>query len=97
MIDEIIAGRIYSSPTGVPFIVIFNAAHGQDCSLPMVVYQNVEATKDYPPGKIWTIEESLFLKQFSEFEEGFYHEYNNARTSDKPGLRPSTIPDVLAY
>lgn len=70
MLYEVTEGVTYHSPSGVPFLVIGKAAHGQDCSLGMVIYKNLTATKDYAPGKIWVIEETLFLKTFKPFEEG---------------------------
>lgn len=78
MISEIIEKHFYRSPSGTPFRVKEIASHGQDCSLSMIVYTNVEATKDYPADKTWVISESLFMKQFSEYSEGKYHDYNRA-------------------
>lgn len=77
MIEEIIVGRTYRSPSGIPFMVLARAQHGQDCSVQMVVYQNVEPTRDYPRDTLWVESESLFLTQFREFEEGRYYEQNN--------------------
>lgn len=65
MIYEVEPGKIYYSPSGKPFKVLSLARHGQSCIYPMVVYTNLEAT-DLPPGQIWVIEESLFLKLFKE-------------------------------
>lgn len=65
MIYELIVGETYLSPGGRKFKVLHLAKHGQNCSLPMVVYTNLEPT-DYPPGEVWVIEESLFLKTFRE-------------------------------
>lgn len=77
MISDIDIGFYYRSTSGVPFRVKERAAHGQDCSLSMIVFENMEATKDYPVGKTWVLPESLFVKQFSEFTEGKYYERNN--------------------
>ncbi|QYW05038.1 hypothetical protein pEaSNUABM21_00024 [Erwinia phage pEa_SNUABM_21] len=78
MISDIDIGHYYCSASGIPFRVKERAAHGQDCSLSMIVFENVEATKDYPVGQTWVLPESLFVKQYSEFTEGKYHERNNA-------------------
>lgn len=97
MIDDIIAGHIYSSPSGKPFIVVAKAAHGQDCSLGMVLYQNLEATDDYPPGKLWVEPESLFMQQFKTFESGVYYDYNHDLSSTGEGVRPGPLSYLLGY
>jgi len=66
MLESVEEEREYRSPTGILFKVLHLGQHGQDCSWPMVVYTNLEPTRDAPIGKIWVIAESLFLKQFSE-------------------------------
>lgn len=78
MISDISVNHYYQSPTGLPFRVKEIARHGQDCSVAMVVYENIEPTKDYPSHETWVIEESLFMMQFSEYSEGRYYERNNA-------------------
>lgn len=65
MLETVEVGKEYLSPSGLRFKVLHLAKHGQDCSLPMVVYTNLEPTHDRPANEIWTIEESLFLKLFS--------------------------------
>ena len=65
MIDIIERG-IYLSPSGLKFKVLHKAKHGQDCSLPMVVYTNIEKTHDRDIGEVWVMCESLFLKLFKE-------------------------------
>ncbi|MOA23365.1 hypothetical protein D3C78_1439800 [compost metagenome] len=65
MLLEVEKDSEYLSPSGLRFKVLYLAKHGQDCSWPMVVYTNLEPTHDRPVGEIWTIAESLFLKQFS--------------------------------
>lgn len=67
MLESYEEGGEYKSPSGLRFKVLFKAQHGQDCSWPMVVYTNLEPTKDAPTGKIWTIAESIFLRTFSDF------------------------------
>lgn len=57
----------YRSPSGIRFKVLHKARHAQDCSWPMVVYINLEPTKDAKAGTVWTIAESIFLRTFSEF------------------------------
>lgn len=69
MIYEVEEGKTYLSPSRKPFKVLHVGKHGQNCSCPMIVYTNLEET-DLPPGQIWVIEESLFLKLFTEQEEG---------------------------
>lgn len=85
--DDIEIGFYYRSTSGVPFRVKERASHGQDCSLSMIIYENMEATKDYPEFKTWVLPESLFVKQFSDFTEGKYYERNNAiAASNKQAL-----------
>lgn len=64
MLDTIDTGEVYLSGSGLQFKVNGKAKHGQDCTVPMVVYENIEPTYDYPTGQIWVMEESLFLKLF---------------------------------
>jgi hypothetical protein len=66
LILEVETDKTYLSPSGIKFIVLHKAMHGQACNLPMVVYQNIEPTHDKPVGCVWTMEESLFLKLFRE-------------------------------
>jgi len=82
MISDITVGHVYRSPSGLPFQVLAKAAHGQDCSVPMIVYQNLTATYDYPPGKVWVESESMFLKQFTEYDSGVYYDFNYAATPE---------------
>ena len=63
---DITVGDVYLSPSGLEFKVLHKAKHGQDCSHPMVVYQNLMPTRDRPSGEIWVISESLFMKLFKE-------------------------------
>ena len=81
MISDITVGHIYKSPSDKPFIVDCIAAHGQDCSLPMVVYRNLEPTSDRPADSVWVIPESLFVMQFSEYESGEHREHNELVSS----------------
>lgn len=67
MLESYEEGVDYKSPSGLRFKVLHKAQHGQDCSWPMVVYTNVEPTHDAPPGKIWVIAESIFMRTFSAF------------------------------
>lgn len=62
-------GRTYRSPSGLKFEVLYLARHAQDCSWPMVVYRNLEPTKDAPTGTVWTIAESIFLRTFSPLKD----------------------------
>ena len=66
MLAEIKPQTTYLSPSGIRFLVICKAKHGQDCSWPMVIYTNLEPTKDMPTGEIWTIAESIFMRTFRE-------------------------------
>lgn len=66
MLETIKPNHVYFSPTGIRFHVICMAKHGQDCSWPMVIYTNLEPTKDMPAGEIWTIAESIFMRTFRE-------------------------------
>ncbi|QBJ02935.1 hypothetical protein MZD04_gp413 [Pseudomonas phage Psa21] len=66
MLESIKPNHTYFSPSGIRFHVICVGKHGQDCSWPMVVYTNLEPTKDSKTNEIWVIAESIFLKTFSE-------------------------------
>jgi hypothetical protein len=66
MLEHIEKDKEYKSPTGLRFKVLYLARHAQDCSWPMVVYINLEPTRDAPTGTVWTIAESIFMRQFSE-------------------------------
>ena len=64
-IDNLVPNEIYVSPSGIKFRYHGTYRHGQDCSVAMTHYENIQPTKDYPTGTHWVIEESLFLKIFS--------------------------------
>lgn len=66
MLEKIEVDTVYKSPSGIKFKVNHLARHAQDCSWPMVVYTNIEPTKDAAPGTIWVMAESIFMKTFSE-------------------------------
>lgn len=66
MLEVIEENETYTSPSGLKFKVLSLARHAQDCSWPMVVYTNLEPTKDAPTGTIWVIAESIFLRTFSD-------------------------------
>ena len=63
--EELAVNKRCLSPSGILFEILHLGSHGQDCSIGMVVYTNLEPTYDYPAGKIWVIAESLFIKQFT--------------------------------
>ena len=63
---DLIVGSNYLSPSGIKFKLLHKAKHGQDCSLAMIVYTNIEPTHDRPVGEIWVIAESLFIRLFKE-------------------------------
>lgn len=65
MIREVEVDKTYISPSGKRFKVLHRGRHGQNCLCPMIIYTNIDPT-DYPPGEVWTIEESLFIKLFKE-------------------------------
>ncbi len=65
MLESIEEEETYLSPSGLKFKVLHHARHAQDCSWPMVVYTNLEPTKDAPTGTVWVIAESIFLRTFS--------------------------------
>ena len=69
MLAEVVVGGEYRSASGYRFKVITLARHAQDCSIGMVVYEALEPTFDAPAGSVWTLEERLFLKRFSELED----------------------------
>lgn len=65
-ISEVEVGKTYYSQSGRPFKVRGRSWYGLNCSIPMIEYTNLEPTADKPAGHKWVIEESLFLKNFSE-------------------------------
>lgn len=67
MIYEIKKGKTYASKSGFLFRVLHIAKHGQDCSLPMIVYKALTDTTDCKAGQVFTISESIFLNRFYEF------------------------------
>ena len=68
MLETVEPKKVYVSPSGIGFVVDEIRRHGQDCSLAMVCYTNLDPTKDYPAGTKWTIAESMFLARFSEYD-----------------------------
>lgn len=64
MLYEVIPHSTVKSKSGLRFKVLHLARHGQDCSIPMVVYTNLEKTIDAEIGTIWVIEESIFMQRF---------------------------------
>ena len=66
MLEFITIGEKYCSSSGWVFEVIDIVRHAQDCSITMVVYIALEPTFDSPEGSRWVLEESLFLKRFTE-------------------------------
>lgn len=69
MLESITIGAKYRSSGGWAFEVLDIVRHAQDCSIAMVVYVALEPTFDSPEGSRWVLEESLFLKRFTEHEE----------------------------
>ncbi len=65
MIEIVEKDREYLSPSGLRFQVLHVGRHAQDCSWPMVVYTNLEPTRDAPTGTVWVIAESIFLRTFT--------------------------------
>lgn len=78
-LHEVESGKEYYSRSGYRCRVLMVGQHGQDCSVPMVCYMNLEPTFDSPAGKIWMVSESFFLSRFTD-------------KYDKPYL--TTIKDV---
>lgn len=66
MLEVVEEKKTYKSPTGKEFVVLHVGRHAQDCSWPMVVYQNILPTEDAPAGTVWVIAESIFMRTFSE-------------------------------
>lgn len=64
MLYEVAPLSIVYSKSGIRFKVLCLARHGQDCSIPMVVYTNLEKTVDAEVGTVWVIEESIFMQRF---------------------------------
>ncbi len=71
MLYEVKPKHVYYSPSKLPFEVLHIGRHAQDCSLAMVVFTNLTPTHDRPTGEVWVLAESLFIKQFSESENGY--------------------------
>lgn len=68
MLLEVEVGHSYVSASGYLCKVLHTGRHAQDCSVAMVTYTNLVETFDSPVGLIWSLEESIFLKRFSEVE-----------------------------
>lgn len=68
MIQEVNESQEYISRSGYRFKVLHKAKHAQDCSIPMIVYTNLEPTFDAPIGKVWVVSESIFLSRMSELD-----------------------------
>lgn len=83
MLESVEEQTTYLSPSGIPFKVLYLGQHGQDCTLPMVVYTNLEPTKDKRAGEIWVMEESLFMKLFRDGHGG----YKEVAGDDYPLIR----------
>lgn len=66
MIFYVKPDETYYSPSGTPFKVIEIVKHGQCCMRDMVLYENLEDTKDSKAGTHWVIDKGMFLKAFSE-------------------------------
>lgn len=69
MLESVSIGVKYRSAGGWLFEVLDIVRHAQDCSIAMVVYIALEPTFDSPAGSKWVLEESIFLKRFTEYEE----------------------------
>ena len=67
-IRELEVGSVYRSRSNKRFRVLSFSQYGLDCSVRFILYTNLDPTFDSPPGKLWTIEESIFLKMFKEEE-----------------------------
>lgn len=61
---SVITGGIYLSRNGFMFEVVDIAKAGGDCSIDMVVYMNLDATNDFPPGQKWVLELESFIRKF---------------------------------
>jgi len=58
--------NLYSSKSGIVFELLHNAKHGQDCSYEMVVYRNVQDTRDTKAGQIWVMDKSVFNRTMTK-------------------------------
>lgn len=65
-IREVELGQTYYSKRGTKVIVRGRSWYGNNCSIAMIEYITPNATRDKPPGHKWVLEESIFLKTFSE-------------------------------
>lgn len=61
---SVITGEIYLSRNGFRFEVVDIAKAGNDCSIDMVVYMNLDATNDFSPGQKWVLELESFVSKF---------------------------------
>lgn len=66
MLQEVEEGRHYWSKSGYECKVLHIGRHGQDCSIIMITYTNVDETFDSPPGVVWSLSEYMFLTRFSD-------------------------------
>ena len=62
--ESVSVGDIYLSGKGFRFLVVDIAKAGSDCSIDMVVYLNLDATNDFPPGQKWVLELESFVRKF---------------------------------
>lgn len=69
MITSVRPGGIYYSPSGIPFKVTEIVKHGQCCMRDMVLYENLEDTKDAKAGSRWVIDKGMFLRTFSDIKQ----------------------------
>ena len=66
-IYELEINRIYLSRTGQRFKLLKKGVrYALDCSIFMVVFTNINPTKDQPAGTEWILDEDTFIKTFTE-------------------------------
>ncbi len=62
--ENINPGDKVISRSGFLFEILGKTRYALNCEIVMIRYTNLEPTKDYPAGTQWSLEESIFIKQF---------------------------------
>lgn len=71
-IQEIEVGSVYFTQTHkYPIEIVGKSRYGFNCTLPMVTYRMLCATKDAERGQLFTLEEEFVLKKYFAAEQDF--------------------------
>lgn len=64
-LEDIVNGKVLYSRRNYQVAVVARGADGLDCSKEMVVYTNLVATFDSPPGRYWVLDLQSFRERFT--------------------------------